>query len=108
MLEGTKRVEIEDAEVLDYGGLVMRCRVGDRIKPESARISRRGTLVLRPMGRAGQACGPRNACMHSLHGSRTCPHESGTPAPGAVAADEYIRCGAAPGSTDWAWFRGIG
>jgi len=31
MLEGAQRVEIEDVEVLDYGGLVMRCRVGDRI-----------------------------------------------------------------------------
>jgi hypothetical protein len=31
MLAGAKRVEIEDVEVLDYGGLVMRCRVGDRI-----------------------------------------------------------------------------
>jgi hypothetical protein len=27
---------------------------------------------------------------------------------GAVAADQYIRCDAAPGSTDWAWLRGIG
>jgi hypothetical protein len=31
MLEGAERVEISDVEVLDYGGLVMRCRVGDRI-----------------------------------------------------------------------------
>ena len=28
---GGGRVEIEDVEVLDYGGLVMRCRVGERI-----------------------------------------------------------------------------
>jgi hypothetical protein len=31
MIEGTNRVEIEDVEVLDYGNMVMRCRVGDRI-----------------------------------------------------------------------------
>ena len=31
MLEAAERVEIADVEVLDYGNLVMRCRVGDRI-----------------------------------------------------------------------------
>ena len=31
MLEGPEPVEIADVEALDYGGLVMRCRVGDRI-----------------------------------------------------------------------------
>lgn len=31
MLEGTKRVEIEDVEVLDGGGLVMHCRIGNRV-----------------------------------------------------------------------------
>lgn len=31
MLEEAVRVEIADVEVLDYGNLVMRCRVGDRV-----------------------------------------------------------------------------
>jgi hypothetical protein len=31
MIEWAARVEIDDVEVLDYGSLVMRCRVGDRI-----------------------------------------------------------------------------
>jgi hypothetical protein len=31
MIEGTNRVAIEDVEVLDYGNMVMRCRVADRI-----------------------------------------------------------------------------
>jgi len=31
MIEGTKRVEFADVEVLDYGGPVMCCRVGDRV-----------------------------------------------------------------------------
>jgi hypothetical protein len=31
VLEEAMRVEIEDVEVLDYGDLVMRCRVGDRV-----------------------------------------------------------------------------
>jgi hypothetical protein len=31
MIDGTKRVEVDDVEVLDGGGLVMRCRVGDKI-----------------------------------------------------------------------------
>src|SRR5258708_5808002 len=31
MIDGTKRVEFEDVEVLEAGGLVMRCRVGGKI-----------------------------------------------------------------------------
>jgi hypothetical protein len=31
VLEGAMRVEIEDVEVLSEGGLVIRCRVGERI-----------------------------------------------------------------------------
>jgi hypothetical protein len=31
MLEGATRVEIADVEVLDSGGLVMRCRIGDKV-----------------------------------------------------------------------------
>ena len=31
MIEKAVRVEIADVEVLDYGNLVMRCRVGDRV-----------------------------------------------------------------------------
>jgi hypothetical protein len=31
MIDGTKRVEIDDVEVLDGDGLVMRCRLGDKI-----------------------------------------------------------------------------
>jgi hypothetical protein len=31
MLEAAHRVEIADVEVLDYGALVIRCRVGDRV-----------------------------------------------------------------------------
>jgi hypothetical protein len=40
MIEGAKRVEIADVEVLDGGNLVMRCRVGDRI----VRVPSLGTL----------------------------------------------------------------
>jgi hypothetical protein len=31
MIEGTKHVEFADVEVLDYGGPVMCCRVGDSV-----------------------------------------------------------------------------
>jgi hypothetical protein len=31
MLEATNRVEIADVEALDSGGLVMRCRIGNRV-----------------------------------------------------------------------------
>jgi hypothetical protein len=31
MMEAAVRVEIADVEVLDYGDLVMRCLVGDRV-----------------------------------------------------------------------------
>ena len=31
MIEGTKQVEFADVEVLEYGGPVMCCRVGDRV-----------------------------------------------------------------------------
>jgi hypothetical protein len=30
MIDGTKRIEIENVEVLDASGLLMRCRVGDK------------------------------------------------------------------------------
>jgi hypothetical protein len=31
MIDGAQRIEIDDVEVLDGGGLVMKCRVGDKI-----------------------------------------------------------------------------
>jgi hypothetical protein len=31
MIDGTKRIEIENVEVLDASGRLMRCRCGDRI-----------------------------------------------------------------------------
>lgn len=31
MTDGTERIEIENVEVLDPSGLLMRCRVGDKV-----------------------------------------------------------------------------
>jgi hypothetical protein len=56
MLEATKRVEIADVEALDGGGLVMHCRIGNRVMwipslgmlpgTEIKRQGDRGRLVL--------------------------------------------------------------
>jgi hypothetical protein len=58
MIEGTKHVEFADVEVLDYGGPVMCCRVGDRVVwvpalrvlpgTEIKKQGDRGRLVLPP------------------------------------------------------------